>query len=680
MKTHPPLELKERLVHTWSPFLGRFGNFTPIQLQAIPPILQGQDTLVIAATASGKTEAVVAPLLERLLQKGPIEPGLLRILYICPTRALVRDLVERLQTPLENLGISLALKTGDTGPVAAANPATLLITTPESTDSLLTRIPRLFIPLQAIVLDEIHLFDRTPRGDHLRCLLNRIERIRTYAQSDTRPAQRIALSATVPDPDGVAARYLHNGVVAKDGRGRTLNATLSPLHGLADLTTALATRPAHKSLLFCNTRNEVEQVAAYLRQHLPYQADIFTHYSNLDKEVRQDVETRFAAATVALCVSSSTLELGIDIGTIDEVVLIGPPPTLTSFLQRIGRGGRRTGETRVLCLARSPLEEIRFLALLGLAQGKIEAVDAAAYHFRPAVLIQQTFSLLKQSPTGSLRLADLRRIAPPDVPDEWLPPILRNLAAEGYLQSGRPGEWRPGPKLNPLIDEHEIYSNIGGENLKATVLDAYSGRKIAQTQTLRQKGETLLMGGRPVQVSWQDKYQFAVEKGQREAVEEILRFRTAPFAVPLEVAQGIAAALQLPPGLILTLPEDDGTWLFHFWGDIYGELLAAMLQAHYPATDWQPRIRVWNEVALHLPFHLEQLPTWDGRLARRELGFLARRIEEEMDCGRFHPLLPPDLAVETVVALCDLERFEKVYRAAAVSLPPIPSDRLLALL
>src|SRR5690606_35228567 len=119
---------------------------------------------------------------------------------------------------------------------------------------------------------------------------------------------------------------------------------------------------------------------------------------------------------------------------------------------------------------------------------------------------------------------------------------------------------------------------------------------------------------------------------------------------------------------------------FHFWGDIYGELLAAILQAHYPASDWQPRIRAWNEVALHLPFHLEQLPPWDGWLARRELGFLARRIEEEMDCGRFHPLLPPELAIGTVVALCDLERFEKMYGAAAVSLPPIPHDQLLAIL
>ncbi|MCL4868247.1 MAG: hypothetical protein KJ063_04700 [Anaerolineae bacterium] len=452
----------------------------------------------------------------------------------------------------------------------------------------------------------------------------------------------------------MAARYLNNGVMVKDGRGRDLQASLTSMHGLADLAAVLATRPAHKSLLFCNTRNEAEQVATYLRQHLAYEADIFTHYSNLDSQVRQEVESRFAGATVALCVSSSTLELGIDIGSIDEVVLIGPPPTLTAFLQRIGRGGRRTRRTQVLCLARSPLEHLRFMALLGLAQGTIASIDAAAYHFRPAILIQQLFSLLKQSPTGSLRLADLRRIAPPDVPDADLSPILRTLAAEGYLQSGRPGEWRPGPKLNPLIDDHEIYSNIGEERLKTTVLDAYSGRKLAQTETLRQKGETLLMGGQPVQVSWQDKYQFAVEKGQREAVEELLRFRTAPFTVPAEIAQAMAAALHLPAGLIPILPEEDGTWLFHFWGDIYGELLAAILQAHYPAEGWQPRLRPWNEVVLHLPFHLETLPPWDARLAHRELGLLAKRIGAKMDCGRFHSLLPPDLAVGTVVALCDL--------------------------
>lgn len=101
-----------------------------------------------------------------------------------------------------------------------------------------------------------------------------------------------------------------------------------------------------------------------------------------------------------LCQQFSTLELGIDIGTIDEVVLIGPPPTLTSFLQRIGRGGRRTGETRVLCLARSPLEELRFLALLVLAQDKNQAAvsNVAAYHFRPAVLVNKRSACSNKAP------------------------------------------------------------------------------------------------------------------------------------------------------------------------------------------------------------------------------------------------------------------------------------------
>ena len=213
--TDPP-QIRMALRHTWSTFFARHGSLTPVQQQAIPPILAGSNTLVIAPTASGKTESVVAPLLERHVlgtaarQSAGAE---LRILYICPTRALVRDLYERLAPSLEHLGVALSMKSGDTGPVSTRQPPTVLITTPESTDSLLTRAPRLFAPLRAIVLDEIHLFDNSPRGDHLRCLLRRIEQIRRYHQRETQadppiPLQRIALSATILDPAGVAGRYL----------------------------------------------------------------------------------------------------------------------------------------------------------------------------------------------------------------------------------------------------------------------------------------------------------------------------------------------------------------------------------------------------------------------------------------------------------------------------------------
>ena len=303
-----PAHLKTRLPRTWPVFFARHGNFTPVQIQAIPPILDGENTLIIAATAAGKTEAAIAPLLERHVL-GALTPQAptLTILYICPTRALVRDLYERLALPLADLGVDLSMKSGDTGPVSALNPPTVLITTPESTDSLLTRAPRLFIGLRALVLDEIHLFDNGVRGDHLRCLLGRIAHIRRYDRAQTGadfvPIQRVALSATVPDPVGVAARYLvenEDEVVGRTSGGpqiiqvsgqRLLRARILPLGGLEDLTVALglarrgeitvdAYGGLRKALIFCNSRNEVEQVAAYLRGNLGYEAAIFVHYSN----------------------------------------------------------------------------------------------------------------------------------------------------------------------------------------------------------------------------------------------------------------------------------------------------------------------------------------------------------------------------------------------------------------
>ena len=611
-------QVKVALRHTWSTFFARHGSLTPVQHQAIPPILAGSNTLVIAPTASGKTEAVLAPLLERhvLGKTNQQSAGAeLRILYICPTRALVRDLYERLAPPLEHLGVALSMKSGDTGPVSTRQPPTVLITTPKSTDSLLTRAPRLFTLLRAIVLDEIHLFDNSPRGDHLRCLLRRIEQIRRYHQQETQvdppiPLQRIALSATILDPAGVSSRYLvdsdyaaGDAVVVQAGGGRRIEAEVTPMVGLDDLVTALSLRAGdrlgiRKSLVFCNTRNEVEQTAAYLRQNLPYEAAVFVHYSNLDPALRRDVEDGFAEASVAICVASSTLELGIDIGSIDDVVLVGPPPSLISFLQRIGRGGRRSGVTQVLCLPRSPLEEARFQALLDLAQAgsnplrsPLTALPRSVFStppppssllasaFRPSVLVQQVFSILKQSPTGGIRLADLRRVAPAEVADEALAQILDNLTMLGFLRAGRLGEWRADWGLDELVDIHEIYSNIGADPLAAVIVDAYSGRTIAQTGQMRSKGETFLMGGRVLEVVWRDRYRLGVRDAPGKRAEETLRFMTAPLAVSLDVSQAVAAHLGVAPDQMVLVHDEDGALLFHFWGDLYGALLGAMLQA-----------------------------------------------------------------------------------------------------
>lgn len=680
-----PLILKSNLLHTWTPFFARHGNFTPVQMAAIPPILDRDNVLVISATASGKTEAAVAPLVERhCLGTNATEAPQLRILYICPTRALVRDLYERLKEPLETLHISLAMKSGDTGPVSSARPPMVLITTPESTDSLLTRAPRLVGDLRAIVIDEIHLFDGGPRGDHLRCLLARIEHIRRYRSQELQqpfvPTQRVALSATIPDPEGTAARYLGTEsvdvptqIVTIPG-ARQMQAQIQPMHGLEDLVTALALRASgeaniRKSLIFCNTRNEVEQTAAYLRAYLPFEAAVFTHYSNLDPALRLEVEQGFAEASVALCVSTSTLELGIDIGSIDDVVLIGAPPSLTSFLQRIGRGGRRTAITHVLCLPRSYLDEVQFEALIETV-GAEETIWTLRQspHFLPSVLVQQTFSILKQSPTGALRLADLRRVAPVDIDDITLRQILDELVHRGYLNKGRPGEWRPGPALDELVDAHEIYSNIGGDPLATQLVDAYSGRILAQSGDHLQIGETVRLGGYTLQVIWRDRYRVGVRRIDGGPVEE-MRLPTTPFAVPLELSQAVARHLGLARDQMALIPVAEGSWLFHFWGDVYGEILAEMLQPYFAVHEGSAPVTPVNAHCLFVPGPLPRLPIWNQADAQIALHQLLPRIEPFLEMGRFHRLLPPAVAERALVEICDLSLFEILYRQATLVSP-----------
>lgn len=708
-------DLKAQVAHAWPAFFAVHGSFTEVQERAMPCILAGWDVLLVAPTATGKTEAAIAPLVERHLIADPRGTGDgLSVLYLCPTRALVRDMFERLRRPFAQLGITSSMKSGDTGPVSTSRPPDVLITTPESFDSLLTRAPRLLAGVRALVMDEIHLFDDGPRGDQLRCLLRRLERVRDYdneARGDaTPPLQRIALSATVADPRAVGERYLNDPVIIDIRGGRTVQAELYPLETLHDLSTALAERGAIKTLVFCNTRNEVEQVASHLRHDLAYDAAVFVHYSNLDPALRRDVESRFAEASVAVCVSSSTLELGIDIGTIDEVALLGPPSTPGSFLQRIGRGGRRGKVTRVLCLARSYREHLRFLALLtmahadttsaGMGLGAAGAGDDSAmggpgrthaYHFRPSVLVQQVFSLLKQSPTGGLRFADLRRIAPYGVSDDTLRRILDHLTATCYLRSWRPFEWRAGERLAELADAHEIYGNIGGHGLGATIVDAYSGRRIARTDRPRTKGETLLMGGRPVEVAWRDRFTFGVNEGKRSS-EEALRFRTAPQAVSLELAQGVAAQVRRRPGELHLLADGPRLWLFHFWGDIYGRLLAASLTADFaeladdgteapPGVGIRRRVHAWNELCVQLPRPLDVLPPWDASLAEAEARRMLARLEPYLDMGRFQSLLPSDVATRSALEQIDLPRLEGLYRAASiVTSPAAIRDELRALL
>lgn len=179
--------------------------------------------------------------------------------------------------------------------------------------------------------------------------------------------------------------------------------------------------------------------------------------------------------------------------------------------------------------------------------------DVTVYGFRPSVLVQQIFSLIKQSPTGSVRLADLHRLVSPELTSEEIRQIISQLTFAGYLQAGRLGEWKPGEKLQTLIDQHEIYSNIGAEVLGVTAIDAHTGRTIAHTDRPYPKDTVLLYGGKPMRVVWVEKYRFGLAAAEGHTADDILHFQTSYAAIPFVVTQAVARSLGIEAGQMAVL-------------------------------------------------------------------------------------------------------------------------------
>ncbi|MBK8795998.1 MAG: DEAD/DEAH box helicase [Anaerolineales bacterium] len=402
------LALKSRLPRTWSPFFARHGTFTPAQLAAIPPLLDGQNVMLCAPTASGKTEAALAPFIERHLPPARTTQQL-TLLYLLPTRALIADIANRLAAPLERLRVSLAVKTHDLDDFDPRRPADLLLTTPESLDALLATKARSLMHVRGVVLDELHVLDGDARGDQLRAVLARLRQVVTFAAQQGDDAaghiQYVALSATLADPATVAARYFPNPQVVITPGGRDRRIELLPMapDSAAALLEHLATFQGsdwRKALVFCNTRAEVEAYAMAVRgAHTPFGYAVYVHYSNLERRRRQEIEQQFAQAGAAICFASSTLELGIDIGSIDVAILIGAPGSAAAFTQRIGAQPPPADDPRHVLLPHST-GGMLLRALMDAAGPTLTSAP-----FRPSVAVQQIFSLLLQSPTGALRFA-----------------------------------------------------------------------------------------------------------------------------------------------------------------------------------------------------------------------------------------------------------------------------------
>ncbi len=676
------LTLKARLPRTWSPFFARHGNFTPAQLAAIPPLLDGRNVVLCAATASGKTEAALAPLIERHL---PPERSArqLTLLYLLPTRALIADLANRLATPLETLRISLAVKTRDLNTFNARRPADLLLTTPESLDALLASSAQTLAQVRAVVIDELHVFDGAVRGDQLRAVLARLRQVRRYAavngHAPDAQVQYAALSATLAEPTATAARYFPDPAAVSAPGGRRTQIELLSLETdfAAALIAYLATfraRAWRKALAFCNTRAEVEAYAAAVRAAgSVFGSQIFVHYSNLERQRRREIEEQFAQADAALCFASSTLELGIDIGSIDAAILIGAPGSAAAFTQRIGRAGRRRQVAHAACFYRTPLEE----ALLRTLAASPEPAPAAA-PFRPSVAVQQIFSLLLQSPTGALRLHPLAELFDGLLSAAELEAILGQLQKLRYLSTARGGEWRAGERLKQLNDQQaldyaplSLYSNIQNRTAMIKIRDHHSQQVVANVDPLWLDREVLTLEGRVLDVTWFDGEALWVtgHRGERQA--QRLPYLSARQMLSFELAQQLAASLGLTPGSAPLVETPAGWLLFHWLGDVYGQALLDLLRPMLAARESaQPGL------ALLLREASDSLPAIGGEQATRYLHEHVRQYEGMLALGAYNHLLPSEVRRRAATEQFNVQRF--VQAVAGLRVLPTPQAEVLA--
>jgi len=478
-------QINLKLARTWYPFFQRYGRLTAVQRKAIPLILNGDNLLVCAATASGKTEAACAPLVEKHIERN----GAWTILYISPTRALVNDLYQRLESPISSLGLQIKKRTGEYKS-NLNSPPHILLTTPESFDSLLSRgrldnhYGHLLANVVAVVIDEVHLFYGTSRGEQIRWLLERLRRLREHALrkkwSTSKDVQIVALSATVPVPEQILEAYLPLGKKLIISGHREIEAEIYPYtNSIEDQIEFYINRLEHpeKILLFCNSRKRVDHLANQLILRLEKNGyEVYAHHGSLSKGLREKAETVIRNKHKVLVVATSTLELGIDIGDIDIVMFDEPAPDMPSFLQRIGRGNRRTNRTRVILFSSTYLNQL-------IQKGMVEAakrfwLGTSVKGNNYAVIRQQIFSYLFQSPNGFRSRESLVNFVNSLVDGEIGELFINYLLAKGELIENVRGI-RLSEELFDKAVRGEFHSNIEDTN-GYEIIDEKSGEKIAK--------------------------------------------------------------------------------------------------------------------------------------------------------------------------------------------------------
>ncbi len=426
---------------------------TPPQAEAIPLIAKGENVLVIAPTGSGKTEAALLPLIDKMVQDQNRQG--ISLIYITPLRALNRDLLKRLTVWSAKLHFTVEVRHGDTPQKdrrrMSARPPDLLITTPETLQAILpgSRMRGHLRHVKAVVIDEIHELAGDRRGAQLTVGL---ERLREVTRA---PFQRVGLSATVGNPGEIAlflGGYEPVQVVQIPLSKSTRYKVEYPTPGEADkeLARRIYTAPeaaarlnmvaslveAHDStLIFSNSRVNAELLGSKFNM---MDEKIMVHHGSLPKEERVRAEEAFKNGEIRGLVCTSTLELGIDIGSVDLVVQYMSPRQVNSLVQRVGRSGHtlaRTSEGVLVAVSTEDmLESVAVIELARQAELEPTRIHVGALD----VLAHQIAGFLMDS-DGSISLGELNRVLRRAYPyakldDAQLESVLVFMRKMGFLK------------------------------------------------------------------------------------------------------------------------------------------------------------------------------------------------------------------------------------------------------
>src|SRR3990170_803269 len=436
-------------VRAW--FERRFRAPTEAQARGWPHIFSGRDTLIAAPTGSGKTLAAFLVAIDRLLRRaeeGPLDDAV-EVLYISPLKALSNDIQRNLEEPLAEIAqvaldmgyaaasIRTMVRTGDTTSSArqeiVRRPPHILITTPESLYLMLTaeRSREILRRVKTVIVDEVHALVRDKRGSHLALTLARLDHV-----CEERPA-RIGLSAT-QRPIEESARFLVGSErIGEDG---SPDCEIVDAGHQRDLDLAIEAPPtdleavcsgeqwgeiydrlaelvrAHRTtLVFVNTRRLAERAAHNLAQRLG-EEHVASHHGSLSKERRLNLEQRLKAGEMRALVATASLELGIDIGSVDLVCQLESPRSITTFLQRVGRSGHALGLTpkgRLFPTTRDELIECAAL-VRAVAAGRLDRVWPPLAPLD--ILAQQIVAECACEPWREDELFALARRGPPPPP------------------------------------------------------------------------------------------------------------------------------------------------------------------------------------------------------------------------------------------------------------------------